>query len=167
MIIIFTLISIILIFLGFYAAYKQRYDRSWDYENGVTIPCFLFGFIGIVICTVAAIFLIANLVRCKTIEQKIEVLTENNTQLEEKIYTTLQTYCEYEGKTLVDISPDNPEVILLIYPELKANVLFESYILTLKSNNETIKNLKVQKIDESIYKWWLYFGRETTNEEIN
>ena len=167
MIIIFTLISITLIFLGFYAAYKQRYSGNWDYENGITIPCFIFGFMGIVICTVAAVFLIVSLVRCKTIEQKIEVLTENNTQIEEKIFATLQTYCEYEGKTLVDISPDNPEIILLIYPELKANILFESYILTLKSNNEIIRNLKVQKIDEFTYRWWLYFGKETTNEKTN
>ena len=49
-------------------------------------------------------------------------------------------------------------VFLLIYPELKADQLFESYILTLKSNNTEIRNLKIKKVNESIYKWWLYFG---------
>ena len=159
MLIVFLVLSLGLIALGFYFAYshKDRFDR-WNYENGGTIGCWVPGFICLTITAIVGIILIANLVNCKVINQKIEVLSENNNQIEEKLYITLQAYCEHENKTLVDISPDNPEVILLIYPELKADQLFESYILTLKSNNATIRDLKIKKVNESIYKWWLYFG---------
>lgn len=159
MLIIFLILSLGLIALGFYSASKHKdYYKKWDYENGGTIGCWIPGIIGLIATIAVAIVLIINLVNCKVIEQKIEVLTENNNQIEEKLYITLQAYCEHENKTLVDISPDNPEVILLIYPELKADQLFESYILTLKSNNTEIRNLKIKKVNESIYKWWLYFG---------
>lgn len=159
MLIIFLILSLGLIALGFFSAYKHKthYNR-WDYDNGGTIGCWIPGIIGLVAIIVVVIVLIINLVNCKVIEQKIEVLTENNNQIEEKLYITLQAYCEHENKTLIEISPDNPEVILLVYPELKADQLFESYILTLKSNNTEIRNLKIKKINESIYKWWLYFG---------
>ena len=159
MLIIFLILSLGLIVLGFFSAYKHKthYGR-WDYDNGGTIGCWIPGIICLVATIVAVIVLIISLVNCKVIEQKIEVLTENNNQIEEKLYITLQAYCEHENKTFVDISPNNPEVILLVYPELKADQLFESYILTLKSNNTEIKNLKIKKINESIYKWWLYFG---------
>ena len=159
MLIIFLILSLGLIALGFFSAYKYKthYGR-WDYDNGGTIGCWIPGIIGLVVTIAVVIGLIINLVNCKVIEQKIEILTENNNQIEEKLYITLQAYCEHENKTLIDISPDNPEVILLIYPELKADKLFESYILILKSNNTEIRNLKIKKVNESIYKWWLYFG---------
>lgn len=50
-----------------------------------------------------SIVLIVNLVNCRVIKQKIEVLTENNNQIEEKLYITLQAYCEHENKTLIEI----------------------------------------------------------------
>ena len=160
MLIIFLILCLGLIALGFYFAYSHQgcYSDKWEYENGGTIGCWVPGFICLAVTLIVGIVLIANLVNCKVIDQKIEVLTENNNQIEEKLYVTLQAYCEHENKTLVDISPDNPEIILLLYPELKADQLFESYILTLKDNNATIKELKIKKINESIYKWWLYFG---------
>lgn len=159
MLIVFILISLILIALGFIIAYKNRnsYDE-WHYENGGAIAFWVTGFITLAIEVIVYIVLIVNLVNCKVINQKIEVLNENNSQIEEKLYATLQTYCEHENKTFVEISPENPEVILLIYPELKADQLFESYILTLKSNNAAIRDLKIKKVNESIYKWWMYFG---------
>lgn len=153
MLIIFLILCLGLIVLGFLFAHKHR-----DYENGGTIGCWIPGFMGLFATIIVSVVMIANLVNCRVINQKIEVLTENNVQIEEKLYATLQAYCEHENKTLVDISPDNPEIILLIYPELKADQLFESYILTLKSNNADIRDLKIKKVNESIYKWWLYFG---------
>lgn len=154
MLIIFLILSLGLIALGFFSAHKHKdhYSR-WDYENGGTIGCWIPGISCLVATTIVSVVLIANLVNCRVIDQKIEVLTENNTQIEEKLYVTLQAYCEHENKTLVDISPDNPEIILLVYPELKADQLFESYILTLKENNATIRDLKIKKVNESIYKW--------------
>ena len=159
MLIVFILISLILIALGYIVAYKKRdsYNR-WNYDNDGTAFFWIVGFITLAIEIIAYIVLIINIVNCKVINQKIEVLTENNNQIEEKLYITLQAYCEHENKTFVEISPANPEVILLIYPELKADQLFESYILTLKSNNAAIRDLKIKKVNESIYKWWMYFG---------
>lgn len=159
MLIVIFLISIILIGLGFYFAYKNRWNGgSWEYENGGTISCFIFGFIGALSSIICIIFTIDNLINLKVVNNKINILEENNAYIEEKIYAILETYCEHENKTLVDISPDNPEMILLLYPELKAVTLFESYIETIKSNNQQIKDLKLEKANNSIYQWWLYFG---------
>ena len=159
MLLIFISIAIILIVLGFYFAYKERYDSGrWDFEYGGTIACLVPGFFILIVSIAVYITLTVFLINLKIVDKKLTVLQENNAQIEEKLYVTLEAYCEHENKTFVEISPENPEVILLIYPELKADSLFESYIDTLKNNNQEIRNLQLEKINGSIYKWWLYFG---------
>ena len=159
MLLIFIGIAIILIVLGFYFAYKERYSNGrWDFEFGGTIACLIPGFLILIVSIVVYIVLTVLLINLKIVDKKLTVLQENNAQIEEKLYVTLEAYCKHENKTFVEISPENPEVILLIYPELKADSLFESYIDTLKSNNQEIRSLQLEKINKSIYKWWLYFG---------
>lgn len=155
--------SLILIGLGILVAYLGRYycsyDRKteWDWNVG-SILLIVIGSFATLISFIVIFCLIGTLVSLKPINNKITYLEQNNAIIEEKLYVALENYCEHENKTLVEISPDNPEVIFLIYPELKANELFESYINTLVENNNEIKQLNLKKINEPIYKWWLYFG---------
>ena len=155
--------SLILIGLGILVAYLGRcycsYNRKteWDWD-GAAIPLLVIGSFATLISFIATFCLIGTLVSLRPIDNKITYLEQNNAVIEEKLYVALENYCEHENKTLVEISPDNPEVIFLIYPELKANELFESYINTLVENNNEIKQLNLKKINEPVYKWWLYFG---------
>ena len=42
---------------------------------------------------------------------------------------------------------------------LKSDKLIEKEIDLYEKNNKNIIKLKEQKINEKIYKWWLYFGK--------
>ena len=159
MLIVIFLISIILIGLGLYFAYKSRWNGdNWEYENRWTIITWIFGFLILISVLIATPWLLASLLNCKNIENKIEFFENNNKELENKIYDVVEQYCIYEDKVMHDISTDKPELILLLYPELKSNELFNSYITTLRENNSEIKELTLQKLNEKVYKWWLYFG---------
>ena len=162
MLIAILIFSIILICIGFYSAYKHRYKRfeeiEWNYGNGVTIIGLVFGFTFLVLSLFAMPIVTVYLIDCKNLDIKIEFLEENNVELENKIYETVEQYCIYENKVMQDISADKPELILLLYPELKANELFNSYIATLRENNAEIKELTLNKLNEKVYQWWLYFG---------
>lgn len=163
MILILLVISLLLIGLGILVAYCGRsynsYHRKteWNYDGGA-LPLTIIGAFGAIGSVISTIILIGSLISLKPINNKIEILEQRNAVIEEKLYVALESYCKHENETLVEISPENPEVILLIYPELKADELFSSYINTLIENNNTIKELELKKTNEPVYKWWLYFG---------
>ena len=163
MLVVFTVLSLLLIALGILIAYLGRYWCSynkkykWNWDGG-SFPLILTGSFCLVGAIIGIIILIGNLVALKPIDNKISYLEQNNAAIEERLYIALETYCEHENKTLVEISPDNPEVIFILYPELKTNDLFEFYIDTLVANNNELKQLNITKLNEPIYKWWLYFG---------
>jgi hypothetical protein len=45
-----------------------------------------------------------------------------------------------------------------MYPDLKADTLVQKQIETYVANNNTIKELRTDKINGKVYRWWLYFG---------
>ena len=45
-----------------------------------------------------------------------------------------------------------------MYPELKSDKLVEEQISVYEENNKKIRELKEDKIDLKVKKWWLYFG---------
>ena len=60
---------------------------------------------------------------------------------------------------MIEVKPENYITLVSLYPELKADALVSKQIEIYISNNEKIKELKEFKINGSIYRWWLYFGR--------
>lgn len=159
MLIVILLFGLFLIWLSYFIYSKKEsegYYSSYD-ECFEVVLCVFAGIVSFA-ALIGIIAMGISLINCRTINQKIDYLYENNEQVEEKLYYSLQQYCEYENKTFTEISPDNPEVLFMIYPELKSDTLFVSYMDTIVDNNAQIKELKLEQINAATYKWWLYFG---------
>ena len=145
MMIILMLISI-LIFV--YMLFKE------DYEELVSIP--ISGFIvklGIVI------YLLIELIGIRVIDEKIELYQMQNENIENKVANVVKEYMKHENETFKELKTNESYMTLVtLYPELKSDELIKEEIKLYEENNKKILNLKEQKINESIYRWWLYFG---------
>lgn len=112
----------------------------------------------IVMCTV----LICNIATVSTahiIDSKIQMYEEENSKIEEKITLTVENYLGHESEVFENLTPETATTILAKYPELKADELVASQISIYISNTEQLKSLKEDRIDISVKKWWVYFGR--------
>lgn len=136
-----------------------------------------FGAMGIGIgCIVEFLVVIAVIYQCCGISQlqiadtKIAMYEEENTKIEQDIATIVKDYMSYEKDTYKIASEqiDSSSLLVLteLYPDLKSNELVKKQIDVYTENNNKIKQLKEEKINNQICKWWLYFGKiETTKEE--
>lgn len=128
---------------------------SIDEEN-----LMVFGILGFIVCTIAIAFLTTKVVGQRTINQKLEMYQEENTTIETKVKETVRAYMDYEKETYTNLIESADLTTLLVkYPKLNSNELVKEEIKTYKENNKQIKTLKEQKINITIYKWWLYFGK--------
>lgn len=119
-----------------------------------------FFLLGIIICIIAIIALTCGVVRERTINSKIEMYQEENLIIENKVKETVKAYMNFEEKTYKELVKDADLTTLVIkYPELNSNELVKTEINLYVENNNKIKQLKEEKIDLTIKKWWLYFGK--------
>ena len=94
------------------------------------------------------------------IDKKIEMYSEENAKIEIKVKETVRAYMNYEGDTYKNLIETADLTTLLIkYPELNSNELVKTEIELYKENTKELRTLKEQKINESLIKWWLYFGK--------
>lgn len=111
-------------------------------------------------CIIAIICISGGLVECRTIDNKIQMYTEENTNIETKVKETVRTYMDFEENTYTELIKDADLTTLMIkYPELNSNELVKTEINLYIENNNKIKELKEKKIDETVVRWWLYFGK--------
>lgn len=129
---------------------KEGLDR--DLFSLVVIPIF-------VIPLIIQVFLITSVIRGLSLDSKIELYQSQNTDIESKIQATVASYLAHERQTYKDLKPDNAITIALGYPELHSNELVKKQIEVYEDNNKKIMSLKEEKLNQPIYKWWLYFGR--------
>ena len=64
------------------------------------------------------------------------------------------------NKTSEKIEPGDSIYVVLAYPELNASDLVAEQVKIYYANNNKIKEMKEEKINANIYRWWLYFGKE-------
>lgn len=117
--------------------------------------------ISIIIMLVVAIIAIIGIFELSSahnIDQKIELYTQENTAIEERISGLVNGYMAYEKETYQEFSGD-AMTILTVYPELKSDTLVQEQIRLYNENYKKVLELKAQKIDISRAKWILYFGR--------
>ena len=94
-----------------------------------------------------------------TVPKKIAMYEEENQKIEEKISATVEKYMQYEKDIMYEVSPEDDSMALIsLYPDLKSDQLIQSEIDTYIQNNNTIKELKSNMINVSIYKFLVYFG---------
>lgn len=126
-------------------------------------PTSWIGSIGSVVIVITMAFMMNGLVGERTINQKIEMYQEENSNIETTIAETVKDYMKYE-ENIVDKGSNsikNINIVLLtqLYPELKSSELVNKQIEVYVNNNEKIKQLKEEKINIDVYKWWVYFGK--------
>ena len=115
--------------------------------------------LGILVCFLVIIGLIVEVSKAKVIDDKIDMYIEENTKIEKQIDDAISNYMEHENVIFNNAKSDSSIVLVSLYPELKSDKLIKSQIEIYTANNEKIKELKTEKINKSVLKWWLYFGK--------
>lgn len=113
------------------------------------------GFVLAMIATIASTVGVSNL---STVDARIEMYQEENTKIEEQIADVVEQYQKYETDIFTEVAPDSSISLVALYPELKADTLVQKQIEVYTENNEKIKELREEKINGSVTRWWLYFG---------
>lgn len=125
-----------------------------EWEEAVFIPLCMF-----IIEVIALLFVLGGLVNIRIIDKKIKLYEMQNKEIENKIEITVKNYMEYEGNTYKELKTDSYIQLVNLYPDLKADQLVQQQMNLYTSNNAKIIKLKEEKMNETIYKWWIYFGR--------
>nr|DAR44193.1 MAG TPA: hypothetical protein [Caudoviricetes sp.] len=94
----------------------------------------------------------------RTIDEKISMYQEENTKIEKQIDTLVSNYMNYESNTYEKFKSESSITLVSMYPELKSDKLVEEQISVYEENNKKIRELKEDKINLKVKKWWLYFG---------
>lgn len=132
------------------------------YDDGVSIGgalMIVFGAIAAIIVLIVFLVQIDLLVKVSVIDERIAMYEEQNANIEEQIEAVVKQYQEYESGIMTEIGDKDSYITLVsLYPELKADALVGKQIEVYLSNNESIVALKNQKLNERVYRWWLYFG---------
>lgn len=117
------------------------------------------GAIATAVVVIASVIQINSLIKIRVVDEKIAMYEEQNSEIEEQIEAVVKQYQEYESEIMMQAG-DNDSYITLVslYPELKADTLVGKQIEIYLYNNNRMIELKAQKINERIYRWWLYFG---------
>lgn len=129
-----------------------------NYED-VGGPITLISIISLIVSIIATIYLGVTVKNNDVIDDKIAMYQEENTKIEEQIAIVVSDYMEHESKVFDNTKVSSPIILAQLYPELKSDELVKSQIDIYVANNEKIKDLKLQKINDSVYRWWLYFGK--------
>lgn len=116
------------------------------------------GFLG-AIALVVTIFLGISVSFSGTIDDKIAMYTEENAKIESQIEAAVEKYMNYESETFASISPESAITMVSLYPELKSDALISNQIDIYVKNNAKIIELKEAKINKSVARWWLHFGK--------
>ena len=115
---------------------------------------------GFIIKLGIAIYLLVKLVGISVIDEKIELYSTQNEEIEKKVEEVVKQYMKHEQDTFTELKTDTSYITLVtLYPELKSDELIKSEINLYEKNNQKIIALKEQKINKKIYTWWLYFGK--------
>jgi len=125
-----------------------------EWEEAVIVP------LGILVIEIIALLcLLGGLVNIRIIDKKIKLYETQNKEIEDKIEITVKKYMEYEGNTYRELKNGSYIQLVNLYPDLKADKLVQQQMNLYTKNNTKIIKLKEEKMNETIYKWWIYFGK--------
>lgn len=150
MIIVIFLVCVGVILLGAFLL-----NNGNEIASGVTTAC---GVIGSIVSFITLIILLISVSELKVIDTKIEMYQYENTKIENQITECVKQYQQYESDVFTEVAPESAMTLVALYPELKSDTLVSKQIDIYIENNQLIKQLKEQKINGSVWSWWLYFG---------
>ena len=153
------MITLILILILSIAIISVVVDNKSRYGNDNAELVFMASVFCLIIFLIPLIALLMSVSNGSTIDSKIELYQSQNTEIESKVQATVASYLAHEKQTYKDLKPDNAIAVVSAYPELHSNELVKKQIEVYEDNNKKILGLKEEKLNQSVYKWWLYFGR--------
>lgn len=137
-----------------------------DIGDEMILGLFLSIFVAIdLVVLITTAVLCGDLASLSITDQKIKMYEQENNNIQYSISEIVENYKDYEvesqTKSLENIKTQNLDVALVtqIYPDLKSNELVVKQIEVYSDNNNKIKQLKEEKLNKQIAKWWLYFGK--------
>lgn len=122
----------------------------------------VFGILGGLIGFIALIGIFVNigfLVYGRTLDDKIAMYEQENAAIEQSVDVLVKDYYKHESDTYSSLKPENAVLFASAYPELQSNELATKQLEIYVENNNKIKGLKVDQINLSRNRFWLYFGR--------
>lgn len=155
MLIVLFIISLIFILISYFCIKADDGEIETLFVVGTTIS--LTGVISVFIILVAVISCAIEVSKSTVVDNKIAMYQEENKKIEKEITSVVNSYKDYEKEVISNTG--EMATILVRFPELKSNKLVSKQIQVYVDNNNKIKELKEEKINYSIYKWWLYFGK--------
>ena len=84
--------------------------------------------------------------------QKIQLYTEQNEDIENKVGLVVDKYLEHEKDTYTELKPKTKITLASTYPELQSNKLVQQQIQLYNENNKKITNCKLQKVKSQFYR---------------
>ena len=153
------MITLILILILAIAIISVVVDNKSRYGNDKAGFIFEISVFCLVIFLIPFIALLMSVSNGSTIDSRIELYQSQNAEIESKIQATVASYLAHEKQTYKDLKPDNAIAVVSAYPELHSNELVKKQIEVYEDNNKKILGLKEEKLNQSVYRWWLYFGR--------
>lgn len=123
----------------------------------VGLACF--PLLGAFVCLIAAIVLCVGVKDGAVIDEKIAMYQKENTKIENQMDVLVSQYMKFETDTYGELKNESSITLVSLYPDLKSDELVKKQIEVYESNNKEIREMKEQKIDLKVLKWWLYFGK--------
>lgn len=162
MIILVFILSIVAIISGMIifhsekkpSVFSSRSTKREDFGFTLTISGTIIGIFSLIALVISAV----TVSELSVIDDRIAMYQEENTKIEEQVATAVQGFQDHESKVFEEASAESAITLVSLYPELKSDTLVQSQIEIYVENNEKIKELKEQKINGDLYRWWLYFG---------
>jgi hypothetical protein len=154
MILVILGVCIVLLIGGYFLC--EKFDSNLSEDIGACM--IVGGGIVMVIALVATLFLSISVSGGSVLDEKIKMYSNENKKIEQSISETVNNYQKYESEVFEKCTNKNSIELVSLYPELKADKLVKKQIDTYISNNNKIKELKENKINLKVEKWWLYFG---------
>lgn len=153
MILVFLVLGIILTSIGIIIAVRED-----DWDRGTVLISLLSGIPIILFSLIAFLICLEPITSRKAIDNKIAFYEEENQRIENSITIIVEKYLQHEEIVYDNLSVDDVNAYLVVYPELRSNNIISKQIDVLTSNSEKLKELKSERADISTYRWWVYFG---------
>lgn len=154
MLIIFLLVSIGLFVSGILVYNLTGYGD----ENPYSYIGIVGGIIAIISVLIPIIMGLVSISESKIIDEKIEMYTEENQRIETMVTTSVEKYLEHEFNIFDSLQGQDIQTLLVVYPEINSNELVKTQVEIFVENNNKIKELKTQKLDIEVWRFWVYFG---------
>lgn len=161
MFLVIGIIGTVLITIG--VILVRIYCNAYHGDDVIGIGC-CFLFIGGLFFVIGVIGFLMNIGTASKIriinEQKIIIIQERNGKINQNIQSILETYSNYEQKTLQACKTSASLLVASsIFPDLKANKLFQQQIEIYNKNEEELYNCKLDQTKVNYCLWLAYFKK--------